>query len=456
MTENKLMRLERMVRRAQAEARIPALSVALHRADRPLWTLAVGTSGNDRPLDADTLFRLGSVTKTFTAVLVMQCRDEGLLDLDDDLGRHLPVPAHGELTVRRLLSHTAGLQREPYGDIWDTLEMPDVQRLVADLVRVERVLPTARRYHYSNLGFTLLGLMVAQLRGAAWAEVVAERILRPLGLGGIAVEPDDRAAVGYLVDAYSDHARPEPVTDFSSLAPAGQLWGSAPDLARWAAFLADPAAVDPDGAVLSASTVDEMRYPLTVTDEDNWAVGFGLGLMLQTRGARVTHVGHDGAMPGFLAGAYGRRGLNAPRACGVAVLGSSGTAGATVELAHTLLDAAIDEDPADVEAWAPGEAAPEEYRSVLGPWWSEGFEFVFTWRDGALRARLATDAPDRPPSVFEPIGDGDLRTVSGREAGERLRLERDPSTGEVRRMHWATYRFTRTQETFDQASPSGP
>jgi CubicO group peptidase (beta-lactamase class C family) len=451
-----LARLERMVRRAQAEARIPALSVALHRADRPLWTLAVGTSGTDRPLDADTLFRMGSVTKTFTAVLVMQCRDEGLLDLDDGVGRHLPVPAHGALTVRRLLSHTAGLQREAYGDVWDTLEMPDAQRLVADLVRVERVLPTARRYHYSNLGFTLLGLMVAQLRGAAWADVLADRILRPLGLGGIVVEPDDRAAVGYLVDAYTDHARPEPVMDFSSLAPAGQLWCSAPDLARWAAFLADPAAIDPGGTVLSASTVDEMRYPLTVTDEDTWAVGFGLGLMLQPRGDRVTHVGHDGAMPGFLAGAYGRRGPSTPQACGVAVLGSSGTAVATNELAHALLDAAIDEDPADVEAWAPGEAAPEEYRSALGPWWSEGFEFVFTWRDGTLRARLAADVPDRPPSVFEPIGDGDLRTVSGREAGERLRLERDPSTGEVRRMHWATYRFTRTQETFDGVAPGEP
>jgi CubicO group peptidase (beta-lactamase class C family) len=452
-----LARLQRLARRAQAEARIPALSVALHRADRPLWTLAVGASGTDRPLDADTLFRMGSVTKTFTAVLVMQCRDEGLLDLDDGVGRHLPVPAHGELTVRRLLSHTAGLQREAFGDVWDTLEMPDARRLVADLARVERVLPTARRYHYSNLGFTLLGLMVARLRGATWAEVLADRILGPLGLGGIAVEPDDRAAVGYLVDAYSDHARPEPATDFSSLAPAGQLWGTASDLARWAAFLADPATVDAGGAVLSPSTVDEMRYPLTVTDENAWAVGFGLGLMLQPRGDRVTHVGHDGAMPGFLAGAYGRcGGAGTPPACGVAVLGSSGTAVATNELAHTLLDAAVDEDPADVEAWTPGEAAPEEYRSALGPWWSEGFQFVFTWRDGTLRARLAADATDRPPSVFEPIGDGDLRTVSGREAGERLRLERDPSTGEVRRMHWATYRFTRTQETFDGVAPGEP
>src|SRR5262249_11481933 len=155
-----------------------------------------------------------------------------------------------------------------------------------------------------------------------WEEVLTEQILRPLGLTGVSVRPTGRATTGYLVDAYSDQARPEPSTDFGAVAPAAQLWGTAPDLARWAAFLADPAAVDPAGAVLRQSTLDEMRWPLTVTDEQLWAVGFGLGLILMPQGERIMHVGHDGAMPGFLAGAYGRRGKDAPPACGVAVLGS--------------------------------------------------------------------------------------------------------------------------------------
>jgi hypothetical protein len=166
-----ITQLERIVRRTQADARVPALSVALHRADRPLWTFQVGTTGTDAPLDLDTRFRIGSVTKTFTAVLVMQCRDDGLLDLDDQVGAHIDVPAHGELTVRRLLSHTAGLQREPHGDVWDTLTPPEVDQLIADLVRAERVLPPARRYHYSNLGLALLGHAVGRLRGGTWAEV---------------------------------------------------------------------------------------------------------------------------------------------------------------------------------------------------------------------------------------------------------------------------------------------
>ncbi|SCL42022.1 CubicO group peptidase, beta-lactamase class C family [Micromonospora pallida] len=444
-------RLGRMVRQVQAGARVPALSVALHRADRPLWSLTVGATGNDAPLTPQTPFRIGSVTKTFTAVLVLQCRDEGLLDLDDPVGRHLDVPAHGELTVRRLLSHTSGLQREPYGDIWDSLRAPGVEQLLADLARAERVLPPARRFHYSNLGMSLLGELVGRLRGGTWVEVLADRILAPLGLTATTLRPGPHAATGFLVDAYSDHARPEQPTDFGAVGPAAQLWSTAGDMARWAAFLADPAALDPAGAVLAPTTLDEMRWPRTVTDETNWVDGFGLGLILVPQPNRVLHVGHDGAMPGFLASVYGRRGGDGtPGAMGCAVLGSAGTAAAIFGLPHRLLAASVEHDPADIEPWSPGEPAPETYRDVLGRWWGEGFEYVFHWRDGTLRARRAEDPPGKPAAVFAPLPDRPdvLRTISGREVGELLRLTRD-ERGRVRRMHWATYRFTRDQQTFD-------
>ena len=168
-------RLERAVRKVQADARVPALSVALHRADREPWTCTVGNSGDpDRPLDAGTRFRIGSVTKTLTAVLVLQARDDGLLDLDDPVAAHLDVPAHGTATIRGLLSHTAGYQREPYGDVWDVLTAPDDRQLLDDLARAERVLPNNRRFHYSNLGLAVLGQLVAELRGGTWASVLQE------------------------------------------------------------------------------------------------------------------------------------------------------------------------------------------------------------------------------------------------------------------------------------------
>jgi CubicO group peptidase (beta-lactamase class C family) len=451
-------KLERMVRRVQVDARVPAVSVALHRADRPLWAFQVGSTGNATPLDAETRFRIGSVTKTFTAVLLMQCRDDGLLDLDDPVSRHLDVTAHGELTIRRLLSHTAGLQREPYGDVWDTLRPPGVEQLLAELAKAERVLAPGRRYHYSNLALSLLGHLAGRLRGGTWEEALTERILRPMGLAATTVQAGERAATGFLVDAYSDHARPEPPTDFGAVGPAGQLWSTAADMAGWAAFLADPASVDPDGAVLRAETVDEMRWPLTVTDEELWAAGIGLGLMLEPRPDRIVHVGHYGAMPGFLAGVFGRRGgQDTPPGLGCAVLASSGTADTALDLVHTLLATAVELDPPDIEPWTPGEAAPAAYRSALGRWWGEGFAHDFRWRAGRLEASAVGAPAGRPPSVFAPRdGEPDvLRTVSGREVGELLRLTRD-GTGAVVRMHWATYRFTRTQETFDGVPAGEP
>jgi CubicO group peptidase (beta-lactamase class C family) len=445
-------RLERAVRKVQADARVPALSVALHRADRSLWTCTVGTSGDPgRPLDAGSRFRIGSVTKTFTSVLVLQARDDGLLDLDDPVAAHLDVPAHGGATIRRLLSHTAGFQREPYGDVWDVLVAPDDAALLADLARAERVLPNNRRYHYSNLGLAVLGQLVARLRGGSWAEVLREQILDPLGLDDTTVEPPAEAVVGYLVDTYSDAARPEPQLDMGGASPAAQLWSTAGDMARWAAFLASPEIVDPGALVLAPETLDEMRWPQTTTDETLWSGGFGLGLILAPQGRRVVHVGHDGAMPGFLAGVYGRRGGEGnPGALGAAVLGSSGTATEINDLVHELLTLTVEADPAEIRSWSPGRAAPPAYLSVLGPWWSEGFAHVFSWHDGTLQSRAADAPGDRPPSVFKPLPDQPdvLRTVSGREAGELLRLTRD-ADGRVVRMHWATYRFTRVQETFD-------
>jgi CubicO group peptidase (beta-lactamase class C family) len=444
-------RYERAARKAQATGRVPALSAALIRADRSPWVFTVGDSGNlAHPLSAGTRFRIGSVTKTFTAVLVMQARDEGLLDLDQPISAYLDVPAHGDATIRRLLSHTAGFQREPDGDVWDTLVAPDADRLLAELDRAERVLPNGRRFHYSNLALAVLGQLVARLNGTTWEKLVADRILDPLGLTATTVEAPPEAAVGYLVDAYSDAARPEPQLHMGGAGPAAQLWSTASDMATWAAFLASPETVDPAGKVLAAASVDEMRWPNTPREGDLWISGFGLGLLLAPQGKRAVHVGHDGAMPGFLAGVYGRRGDGAPAGLGCAVLGSSGTAGEINELVHELLRLAAEIDPADIEPWAPAPPAPREYRSALGVWWSEGSQFVFSWHDGALQARFAEAPADRQPSVFRalPSRPDVLRTVSGREAGELLRLTRD-DTGAIVRMHWATYRFTRLQEAFD-------
>jgi CubicO group peptidase (beta-lactamase class C family) len=447
MNEEVKRHLERLARRTQADARVPGLQVAVHRADRDPWTFHIGQSGTGRPLDAQTAFRIGSVTKTFVAVLVLQCRDDGFLALDDPLGTHLDVPALGEVTIRRLLSHSSGIQREPQGEMWAPGGTgPDAQRLIADLSMTEQVLPGGQRYHYSNLGFSLLGQLVCRLRGGPFFEVLTDRVLKPLALVSVTDQTGPEAAVGYMVDTYSDHAQPEAERDLGATT-SGQLWATASDMAKWAAYLADPQTVDPAGSVLALSTVDEMRLPQSVTNESRWVLGFGLGLMVQPQDHWTTHVGHDGSMPGFIAGVHGRRGPGAPPAFGAASLGSSGTAGEVATLTHELLRKAFELDPPDIPVWRPGPPAPPRYRSALGRWWSEGQEFVFSWRGDRLEASMVGAPAGAPPAVFAETDETDvLRGKSGREAGELLRLVRD-ADGQVTQMSWASYPVTRDQQT---------
>ncbi|WP_344314555.1 serine hydrolase domain-containing protein [Fodinicola feengrottensis] len=427
---------EREVRLLQRDHRVPSVSAALARQDRPLWTLEV--AGPELAKGTDAQYRIGSVTKTFTAVLVMQARDAGLLDLDDTVAQHLDVPRHGDLTIRRLLSHSSGLAREPYGDVWDTLDVPDSGKLLADLTHIESVLPTSRRFHYSNLGFAILGHLVARLAGSTWEELVVDRLIRPLGLTRTTVTQQGPVAQGYLVDAFSERVRPETGLDFGGVGPAAQLWSTAADMATWAAFLAKP-----DEKVLAGSTVDEMVHPLMVTDEMDWKLALGLGLMVVPRGDRVVHVGHTGGMPGFIAGVFCDRASGV----GAAVLGASGTAGQIAAVPHKLLELSAELDEPQIQPWVPGEAPPDEIVSVLGHWWTEGTQFTFSWKDGKLEGRAAGQPKQIPPAIFERLTADLYRTVSGREAGEHLRLTRGDD-GKVVRMNWATYRVTRDQQTF--------
>ena len=193
--------------------------------------------------------------------------------------------------------------------------------------------------------------------------------------------------------------------------------------------------------MLAASSVAEM-HDLNVMAEADWTRGWGLGLELWRRGERIFG-GHTGGFPGFLSIlAYARR----DRVGAIMLTNTSdwpklGTTG--LELA----EAALEELAPEPERWTPEVEPPPEIAPMLGRWWSEGSETIFSWRRGKLEARLAAWAPEREPSVFEREGDDRFRVVSGRERGETLRVVRDES-GEVTRLYWATYPFTRTPEVF--------
>jgi CubicO group peptidase (beta-lactamase class C family) len=176
-------KLDQLLAGAQREKRLPSIAGAVLRDGEIVWESAVGMADVEGGLEAtpDTQYRLGSITKTFTAAAMMQLRDAGKLDLEDTLDMHVEGAAHRP-TIRRLLSHASGLQRETHDDSWLTLRFARPDELLETLQKAEMVLPSGARFHYSNLAFALLGIVVERVSGMSYMDYVREWLFEPVGL----------------------------------------------------------------------------------------------------------------------------------------------------------------------------------------------------------------------------------------------------------------------------------
>jgi CubicO group peptidase (beta-lactamase class C family) len=427
--------LRRTVLEHQRSARVPGIHASVVRRGEVLWEAGVGTAevGTDRAPTREDQFLVASNTKTFVATMVMQLRDEGRLDLEDGLADHLSGLEH-RITVRDALSHVSGMQREPVGEVWVTLEHPDDEALLRGAGDAERILRAGDAWHYSNLVYALLGLVVARLDGRPWHESLRARLLEPLGMERTTVGFDaGPRAQGYHVSPWHDVPRPEPVLDLRATGPAGALASTAADLARWTAFVADPSP-----AVLDPATMDEMARPRAVVDTEGWQVAMGLGFfLLRSPGGRVL-TGHTGGMPGHGTGVFTHRESGT---AGIVLMNSS-TPGDPAAFAAALVDTVLDREPEEPQPWRPGTELPEDLVPLLGRWYSEGRPWDLAVRDGALEARSPEWPAERAAWGFERLEPDVFRTTSGAERGERLRVLRRED-GSVESLRWATYRMTR-------------
>ncbi|MEV8633613.1 serine hydrolase domain-containing protein [Streptosporangium sp. NPDC051023] len=413
----------------QAESRLPSLTAAIVRDGRLAWFGSRGRVEGAPPTET-TQYRIGSITKSMVAAVVMRLRDEGRVDLLDPIGKHVPGTPVDEVTIAQLLSHTAGLTAEPPGQWWERTPGMPVEELIGLLGPETSRHRPGRRFHYSNLGFALLGELVARQRGVSWAQAVQEEVLEPLGMLGTTTRPRAPHATGYAVHPWADVLLPEPEHDAVAMAPAGQFWSTTNDLVRWAAFVAGDT-----GGVLDPATVAEMREPAIVDDGDAWTGGFGLGLQLARAGGRRL-AGHSGSMPGFLSTVW------ADPSDRVGVLFMANTTSGMSRTLLTELLAILDEhEPRLPAEWKPVAADPG-LLELTGPWY---------WGPSAYALRLL---PDRGLSLT-PIGaagrasrfvaqaDGTWLGLDGYYAGERLSLVRG-ADGSVSHLDLNTFIFTRT------------
>jgi CubicO group peptidase (beta-lactamase class C family) len=276
--------------------------------------------GAKQPVAPDTVFRIASMTKSFTAMAILKLRDEGKLRLDDPAETHIPelqrlvypTTDAPKITIRHLLSHSAGFPEDnPWGD--QQLAATDEQFTLL----MRRGIPFANApgvaYEYSNYAFAILGRIVTRVSGVPYREYVATHILKPLGMTSTTLEPTevapDRLAHGYRWE--DAQWKEEPQLPDGAFGAMGGMLTSMQDLSKYVAAFLDawPPRDGPETAPVSRASLREMqqvwrpRPASVVRDASGGPVlntgGYGYGLGITTTCQYAISVAHSGGLPGF-------------------------------------------------------------------------------------------------------------------------------------------------------------
>ncbi len=296
--------LERIIASEMRDKRLPALSIALVDGKRIVWSHGFGEADpvHHVPATAATVYRVGSVSKLFTDVGLMQLVEQKRITLDAPVSRYLagfhPVNPFGTpITLRELTSHRAGLVREPpVGNYFDTTS-PSISATVASLNSTTLIYKPGTHIKYSNAGIAVVGDVLQQVSGEPFAKYLTTHVLSPLGMDESAFELTPalapRVAVGYMW-TYDGRRFAAPGFQLGE-SPAGSLYTTVNDLCRFmsAMFARGEGA---RGRVLSPASLAEMWTPKFAAAGDR--TGFGIGFQLDTLDGRRM-VGHGGAIYGF-------------------------------------------------------------------------------------------------------------------------------------------------------------
>ncbi len=415
------------------ENRLPGAAVGVVHSGELVWSAGVGFAdvAARRPAAPQTLYRIASITKTFTATVIMQLRDEGKLSLDDAAVAYLPelrkatsafAPIEA-LTIRRLLSHESGLQSEPPGtDFTAVVYESRPEHTLARAAEIAATVPPNTQWKYSNLAYQLLGEIVGRVIGRPYGKVVQSRLLRPLRLLGTSFEPLParlavRRATGYEPRFLSDELELAPDPEAAVFEAEGGLWSCVDDLARWLSFqLGDGTAGGK--RLIAEETLAEMHQPRYIVDEA-WTRAWAIGWYAVRRDDVIWRM-HSGGYYGFISNAC----FDPKEKVGaIALLNGIGDATELAMKLGAIAREAVREAAPVIE---PPPPLPEEWRSLVGLYIGKHRGFIrLEWRDGKLTF-LDPEDPAWTPTLA-PTEEADVFTVEPgfRESGEKVRFQRD-------------------------------
>ena len=298
------LRLTALIEHEMRDKAIPAVSIALVDGDQTVWARGFGAA--DAPAGtaatANTVYRIGSVSKLFTDLGIMQLVEQGKLDLDQPIDRYLPDfrpanPFGGAITLRHLMSHRSGLTREPpVGNYFDPSDQV-LEHMVSSLNGTSLFYAPGERAKYSNAGIGTVGYVLEKLSGEPFPKYLKRTVLEPMGLRSSAFEPEStltpRLAKAWMW-TYDERTFEAPTFQLG-MAPAGSMYSTVHDLARFAQVLF-ARGQGANGPVVKPATLDSMWQPQFVPA--GTTSGFGLGFFVDRQDSILT-VAHNGAIYGF-------------------------------------------------------------------------------------------------------------------------------------------------------------
>jgi CubicO group peptidase (beta-lactamase class C family) len=406
--------------------RLPGLSVGLVYKDKQIFQKAYGYADveQQQPTTPTTGYRIASFSKIFTATAVLQLAEQGKLRLDDRAQTYLPwlTSPHDErterITIRQLLTHTSGLDRDGATPHWVEMQFPALAEIQHHITEGAQSYTPAEVWKYSNLGYTLLGELVRAVSGVTYEEYVHQHIIQPLGLKYTAptLTPEivNNLAVGYSRDIPGQERQPLPSIETHVMASAAGFSSNVPDLCRFimAHFMGDT-------TLLSDETKREMRRVQWVRDgyESDWC----LGLETWKIGERRIY-GHVGSFQGY----QSHFGFDPERELGIVVF-INALDGPASDLARGAMQT-IDHVITHFEEFSSAENQVERAERYEG-------RFTNIWGDTdivALNGSLVLYGPGMPtPSQnfhqLRPDTDGHFTLTSDSigQLGERVRFEFD-------------------------------
>lgn len=287
-------------RAEMAKLNLPGAAVAVVVGDKVVWAKGFGVANVETgvPVTPDTLFQVGSVTKSFTAAAVLSAAAEGVLALDRPIASYVTglAPCVGAPTLRQLLSNSGGIMDEP--DEFGPQGEEGLGAYQRTWTSEYCLLPPGRAFSYSNSGFSLAGLALQEAEHKPYADLVRARVLTPLGMPRSTFRPTEAMtwplALGHRIgrDA-TPTAVVRPLANDARLWPAGTIYSTANEMARFTIALLNDGMID-GKQVLPKGVAERMRT--AVVDIPPLGERYGQGMFLRAR-----NIGHDGTMTGYIA-----------------------------------------------------------------------------------------------------------------------------------------------------------